>query len=728
MAIEQKFADKSARVILVDSSGAVRQLLNEVAKTVGLTNTQAVASIQDAHNILETEQVDWLIVPLSADQEINGLHTVRMTVNFAQLRGVRVSLLLDEKELNILPRAFENGLLSYHLKPFTKDSLTKDFEDLFAVFEANSWDGTRTSAEYLRRYLRGTNQAADLLSLEKTLLELYPGTVPLLVNLAHAQHLNGNTDTAKMTLKQAKFIDPKYEESVKAKAQELFGASGLDDAADGSGSTGSNVLGINTVLVIDADESVRAATKAIFAEIGVPEIHEFADGEEAWGWIDANPEPNLIVTEWRIPKLTGPLFIQRIRSKGFLHAPIIVQSSLIKPMDMPIIREMGVANLVQKPVEREQFLKSIIWTVQQDRLPTEQQTMENKIRSFLGIKNMVEAEPLIARYLDDPSIAAGRKNVIRAEFAFAKDRFEEARDHAIEALKGSNESIFALNILGKSLMILRQFEQALKCFQKAQSLSPMNLERLVMIAETQAEIGEAEAAQDSVNKAKDIDPDSSAVAEGQVKVAIASGAQDNAKNVMGQLESIGNVISYLNNKAVAHAKCGYMDEGIDLYMKTLAAVPPEKKDIQAIVQYNMALAKIRKGDNQSAVSDLDAVIALNDPRVHKKASSLKDRLEKSIGSGSVFSLKEGDTGPSSSESAQSQSSEEPKAADSQTLVSFLVETVAGDHCCYLVYKTTATDGAELQRLMKNPPKFKQRKTLERGETFAGADGTSQKAG
>ncbi len=196
MSIETKFQDKSARVILVDSSGAVRQLLSEVSKSVGFNNSQAVATIQDAHSILETEDVDWIIVPLAADQEVNGLHTLRMMIIFTELKNVRVSLLLDEKETWCLPKAFEYGLLSYHNKPFTKDSLTKDFEEFLRVFEAQEWNGTKTSAEYLRKYLRSSNTPNDLLHLEKTLLEMYPGSPTQLLNLAHAQHLTGQSDAA----------------------------------------------------------------------------------------------------------------------------------------------------------------------------------------------------------------------------------------------------------------------------------------------------------------------------------------------------------------------------------------------------------------------------------------------------------------------------------------------------------------------------------------------------
>ena len=643
MSTEAKFQDKSARVILVDSSGAVRQLLSEVCKSIGFANSQAVASIQDAHSILETEDVDWIIVPLAADQDVNGFHTLRMMVSFPELKHVRVSLLVDEAEMWCLPKAFELGLLSYHMKPFTKDSLSKDLEEFLRTFEANDWHGTRTSAEYLRKYLRVAKASSDLLHLEHSLLEMYPGNGKQLINLAHAQHMNGQIEGAKTTLKQAVAIEAALKEAVDKKATELFGSTDLATTS-GGGAVG-NVLGLDNVVLIDPDESARTATKAIFQELGVTDIQEFSDGEAAWASINAGPEPSLMITEWRVPSLTAPLLMQRIRSKGFLRVPIMVQSALIKPTDMPIIREMGVANLIAKPAEREQLLKAVIWTVQQDRMPTEQQTLENKIRTFLAAKNLTDAEAMVARYLSESSISEGRKNVIRAEYAFAKEQYEAARDFAIESLKGTTESIFALNVLGKSLMILRQFEAALKCFQKAQSLSPVNLERLVMMAETQAEIGEAEAAEDTIAKARDIDPDSSTTKEGEIRVALASGSGDAAKKMLGQIEAIGNVISYLNNKAVAHSKCGFMEEGIEIYRKTLDSVPEEKTDVKAVVTYNMALAKIRKGDLADALIDLDIVMAIPGARVAKKAQSLKERLQTSLAANAEFSLRESDNTP-----------------------------------------------------------------------------------
>jgi DNA-binding response OmpR family regulator len=723
MTTEIKFRDRTARVILVDSSGPVRQLLADTMKAVGFSNSQSVSSIADAHSILETEEADWLIVPLNPDQDPNGLHTVRMAVNFAELNGMKVSLLLDESESWVLPTAFEFGVFSYHFKPFTKDNLKKDFDDLLQVFSINDWNATLTSAEYLRRHLKTTKQNEDLLTLERSLLEFYPGRTDLLIHLAEAHQLNGATELAKSTLRQVEFIKPDSVADIKEKWIALFGE---ESANDSKLEAGGNVLGLKSVILVDSDDTVRSSLTEVFSEIGCPEIKDFADGDTAFNWINDNPEPSLIIMEWRIPKASGPVLIQRIRSKGYVSVPIIILSSLLKPVDMGLIREMGVANLALKPFERITILKTIIWTIQQDRLPTESQSMEIKIRACFTRRDIDGAEELLGLYLNHPDVSASHKAIMRAEYAFIKESYEESRDLAIDAIKQSGDSIFALNILGKSLMVLRQYESALKCFQKAQSISPSNIERLVTIAEAQAEAGNSEEAEVAIKRAQDIDPESIALKEGEVKVALASGQTIKATEIMSQLESMNNVIGYLNNKAVANSRCGFTSEGIEIYQKTLAAVPPKQKEIIAIVTYNMALARIRNGDLKDALLDLDAVLKLASARIHRKASDLKERLETSLSGDGSFDLREAQTTPKPGDNnpLQSTKTEAPPAtASADTLINRILDLNRGDHCCYLLFKSTGISPPALAKLMAKEPNFKARRAIQRGETFAGAEGT-----
>jgi len=52
-----------------------------------------------------------------------------------------------------------------------------------------------------------------------------------------------------------------------------------------------------------------------------------------------------------------------------------------------------------------------------------------------------------------------------------------------------------------------------------------------------------------------------------------------------------------------------------------------------IVRYNLALAQVRSGDLEQAVTELKKSLQDSKSKVAKKAASLRDRLEKAIQSG-----------------------------------------------------------------------------------------------
>ena len=88
-------------------------------------------------------------------------------------------------------------------------------------------------------------------------------------------------------------------------------------------------MGIKTCVIIDPDSTVNEVLKSFLQEVGIAKVEYFDDGLKAWGWLRANPEPDIIIQEWRLPKLTGPLLLQRIRQHGFLTVQIVIISSLI---------------------------------------------------------------------------------------------------------------------------------------------------------------------------------------------------------------------------------------------------------------------------------------------------------------------------------------------------------------------------------------------------------------
>ena len=732
------------RILVVDSSGPVRQLMSDTLRKV--RNFEVIESrskVNDALEYLEADVADWLLLPLAADQPVNALHILKLCTETPSLRHTRISLFLSEEEYFVLPKAFELGCLSYHTKPFTKDTLTAELTNLFSVLEAQQSNETLLSAHYLRQHLIKNKEYAAISELQKALLTLLPGDIQTLLHLAEPQFHLGNQELARKTLRQVKLLDENLKEQVEKIAKNLFPNDPLDaSAADIDDNI--NVTGANRAIIIDPDEASAKAVEEVLKSLGCPNIKHFSDGQVAWDYLEKNPEPELIFMEWRIPKLSGPSIIQRIRHHGFYNASIFIISSLIKTEDAPLLKEIGIANTIEKPLVRERFIPSLLHTIRQERLPTEQAVLERKINMLLNSDKIAEAEPLKIQILNDKSVPTGRKRLIEATFSLAKKDYDSARDAAFDALKLLGEQIEVLNVLGKTLMRLNNFESALKCFKKAQNISPNNIERLCLIAESETELDNEKGTATALARASEVDSGSAAVGEAAVRAA--------AKKIMSSFENIKNIVSYMNNMAVSLARSEKYEESIDLYSKTAESVPDDLKDLQAIVGYNTALVKIRSGNLKGALVNLEVVEKISDSNISRKSTILAEKLRLAIKTGGKVKLrvnkpKEGVSsqevadqnanvkGPEVSASANSTSPSGPAETASDTVSSktefkisaenqanqmlAMVDVKRGDFCCFMIYTSSSPPNKGLAPLLEKIPVYKPRDTITRKNQFNG---------
>jgi CheY-like chemotaxis protein len=724
------FSKQKGRVVVVDSSGPVRQLMTDVVRGLGFDDVQVRPSIAETLQYLEAESADWLLLPLMADQPVNALHALKICSEVPQLKKMRVSLLLAEDERYVIPTAFELGALSWHPKPFTKETLAAELGGVLAALSGNEFNEVIAAAGYLRKHLQAEKNWAAQLDLERTLLELYPGNSSILFNMVEPQFNLDRKEQARNTLEQAKLINPNLAAKAEELAKKLF-PEGLPGGAAGGG--GVNILGIKSCVLIDSDDTVRKAVEEILQSIGITDIKSFGNGEEAWTVVEAGGEPELIIMEWRVPKLTGPLLVQKIRQK-FSAAPVVILSSLLKPTDMPLVREMGVANILSKPLHRDIFLPGLIYTVQQERMPTEHQAVERKIRQCFTSGKTEEAERLKAQYLAAGNIPLGRKRQVEAEAAFYTNNLQMARDAGIESLKLAGDSIIILNLLGKTFMRLADYPSALKCFKKAQDLAPNNIERLCNMAEVQTELGDAKAADEALDGAKALDPDNKAVAEAEVKIAIANGDVHAAKSVMSEMDSLGGIVAYMNNKAVAHSKCGLVAEAMEMYRNTMKSIPDEQQDIRVIVQYNLALGLVKAGDFPGAKIELDQILVHNQSKVWAKAKSLSQRLQSAMEKGSELQLRQvpaadaakNGAAPGPSPAAGAPAASAADGAGSAAKLSTeeehaqmiaMVEARRGDLCCYLIYNHPGGRDTRASSLLAKQPRFQHRDAVEREEAM-----------
>ncbi|MBC7660748.1 MAG: response regulator [Chitinophagaceae bacterium] len=710
------FCDRKYKIIAIESTGATRTLISELLREKGFTDIQAVPSIREALAVLETETVSWILTSVFADQDSNLFQLLHLMNRVPHLADVRVSAFVDATELELMPAAFELGLLSYHLKPFTKDKLKYEFDNLLSDFESLGWKSLNLSAAYLRKCLTESSLYPELLNFERQLMQAQPGNLQQMLNLALPLIKTNKVEEAKSVLWQVQKLDPSLEKQVKQITAAHLGNADLS-AVKGS----MNILNLKSAVIVENDSAIQKDLTSVLQEMGVEKIEVFGDGRSALDFLKNNPDNDLIIQEWKIPQITGPIFLQRAKDEAAQTAPFILYTSLIDSSDAQFLKEMGVAFVMNKPLPRAEIIKNIIWTVQQERSPTDKKTLERKFRQALEEKDGPGASEIMTRYMSG-SVSTGAKLLMEAEFAYFEGAYEKARDLAFDSLKNAGDSIFLLNLLGKVMMQLRDIGTALKCFEKAQALAPQNLVRLCQIAEIQADLGETEKSQASLAVASELDPDSVVLQETRAKIAINAGSDD-AMQLMSQLKDAGNVVSSMNNLAVAMARCGKIEDGIAQYKKTMRAIPNDRVDLLATVQFNLALAHLRANALDPA-KEILVPLSQGFTKMQGKSAAILKRMKQAETLGVPIQFKKEpsvETLPSMTVATDTGGGSEvlePKEAlldnRHEELVSALISR-PGDRCCYMIFQMSSQP-PQVKKMLEQKLRYKKRDVINKDQT------------
>jgi DNA-binding response OmpR family regulator len=113
---------------------------------------------------------------------------------------------------------------------------------------------------------------------------------------------------------------------------------------------------VQTILVIDDDDSLRDTIGILLEREGFRAILA-ADGQTGLDQAIL-AKPSLIITDLRLPGLTGVEVCKRLRSSGVL-TPIIVLSAIGEEIDKVLLLEIGADDYVVKPFGTRELLARI---------------------------------------------------------------------------------------------------------------------------------------------------------------------------------------------------------------------------------------------------------------------------------------------------------------------------------------------------------------------------------
>ena len=113
------------------------------------------------------------------------------------------------------------------------------------------------------------------------------------------------------------------------------------------------------VHVIDDDESARHSLRFLLEASGF-EVRDYPGAIEFLGALspDGRPQPGCIVTDVRMPDMTGVELIARLKEIGVDEPLIVITGHADVPMAIQAMKQ-GVADFIEKPFSDETILSAI---------------------------------------------------------------------------------------------------------------------------------------------------------------------------------------------------------------------------------------------------------------------------------------------------------------------------------------------------------------------------------
>ena len=120
------------------------------------------------------------------------------------------------------------------------------------------------------------------------------------------------------------------------------------------------------ILVVEDDAPLRRALSRILQAGGIQIITEALDGQDALDCME-EIEPDLILTDFQMPRLDGIALVRALRARGNA-IPVIMLSGQGEQQVIVAAIKAGVSNYLPKPINPELLIEKIWQALNLNRL------------------------------------------------------------------------------------------------------------------------------------------------------------------------------------------------------------------------------------------------------------------------------------------------------------------------------------------------------------------------
>ncbi len=122
------------------------------------------------------------------------------------------------------------------------------------------------------------------------------------------------------------------------------------------------------ILVVDDSSTMRRIIKNTLARLGYKDVLEAEDGAKGWEQLEANPDVEMLITDWNMPEMNGLELVKKVRAdERFEDLPIIMVTTEGGKAEVITALKAGVNNYIVKPFTPQvlkEKLQAVMGTVE----------------------------------------------------------------------------------------------------------------------------------------------------------------------------------------------------------------------------------------------------------------------------------------------------------------------------------------------------------------------------
>lgn len=345
------------------------------------------------------------------------------------------------------------------------------------------------------------------------------------------------------------------------------------------------------LLIVDEDATLESQFKAPLSKYNVT-LLQAKDIESAHYLFNQRYLDTVLVSS-EFAGVTGLTFIQKCRANEDIQKQscgfLVSHANPLTYDEENLIKELGSIETIQKPFVLPQLLSVM------GRAQANKKKLENYLQFRVETISYLERSGDIEKAIELVQDQMDRLGVHGLDLLLTlferSNRNGDALQIVDALLQKKGDDIRALSAKGRLLLKLGKNDEARAFFERADSLAPLNLDRISTLGVLYLKVNEPKLSVQKFKVLIEHSPEDVNAKFRYINLLFENGFDYEAKNLCDETSLPVEVLRHYNNIGVMHARSGQFEEAVHCYKNALKLIPQFRESYK--ICYNLAVALLK---------------------------------------------------------------------------------------------------------------------------------------